>query len=80
MRLLARLAVGAIGVYQAVVSPFLPRACRFAPSCSEYARQCIALHGIAFGAWLAVRRLIRCHPLNRGGYDPPPGSEQRVKA
>jgi putative membrane protein insertion efficiency factor len=59
-------------LYQRLVSPLLPAACRFAPTCSEYARQAVLEHGLARGAWLAVRRLGRCHPFNPGGYDPPP--------
>jgi putative membrane protein insertion efficiency factor len=68
----ARLATAAIVAYQRVVSPWLPRACRFAPTCSEYARQAIAEHGVIQGGRLAAWRLMRCHPFNPGGYDPPP--------
>ena len=68
----ARAAAGAIVVYQRVVSPWLPRACRFAPTCSEYARVAIGEHGLLRGGLLAVTRLVRCHPFNPGGYDPPP--------
>ena len=62
--------------YQRVVSPWLPRACRFAPTCSEYARLAIVEHGHARGGWLAAIRLARCHPFNPGGYDPPPMRER----
>ena len=62
--------------YQRVVSPWLPRACRFAPTCSEYARLAIVEHGLARGGWLAATRLARCHPFNPGGYDPPPMRER----
>ncbi len=72
MSLAARLAVGALGAYQRLVSPLLPRACRFAPTCSEYARLAVLEHGVARGAWLSVRRIVRCHPFHPGGYDPPP--------
>lgn len=58
--------------YQRFVSPFLPRACRFAPSCSEYARQALLQHGVVRGSWLAARRVMRCHPFHLGGYDPLP--------
>lgn len=52
--------------------------CRFEPSCSSYARQAIEAHGAARGSWLALRRLLRCHPWHTGGYDPvPPGPPQR---
>lgn len=64
--------VAVISMYQRFVSPVLPRACRFAPTCSEYARRAVAEHGVGRGAWLAVGRLARCHPFHPGGYDPPP--------
>ena len=62
--------------YQRIVSPWLPRACRFGPTCSEYARLAIVEHGLARGGWLAAIRLARCHPFNPGGYDPPPMRER----
>jgi putative membrane protein insertion efficiency factor len=68
----ARLAVGLVRVYQYAVSPLLPRSCRFAPSCSEYAAEAITETGAGRGILLAVRRIARCHPFNPGGYDPPP--------
>ncbi len=71
--LLARICILAIRVYQWVIGPMLPRVCRFAPSCSEYAAEAIASHGIAIGLWLATRRLLRCHPWGGSGYDPVPG-------
>ena len=60
----------AIRGYQRAVSPYLPRSCRFRPTCSEYAREAIERFGAARGSWLAVRRLLRCHPFHPGGYDP----------
>jgi uncharacterized protein len=68
-------AAAVIGAYQRLVSPFLPRACRFAPTCSEYARQAVLEQGLRRGVWLAVRRVARCHPFHPGGYDPPPARE-----
>ena len=68
----ARVATLAIVVYQRLVAPVLPPACRFAPTCSEYARQAILQHGLLRGLWLAIRRLARCHPFHPGGWDPPP--------
>lgn len=59
-----------IRVYQRTLSRILPPACRFHPSCSQYAYDAIALHGGARGTWLAARRLLRCHPFHPGGYDP----------
>lgn len=69
----AHLLVGAIGLYKRFLSPLLPSACRFYPSCSEYAIQAIETHGALRGLWLGTRRLARCQPFARGGYDPVPG-------
>jgi uncharacterized protein len=73
---LARVAAALMVVYQRLVSPMLPRACRFAPTCSEYARLALLEHGVRRGTWLALKRLARCHPFNPGGYDPPPVRER----
>ena len=70
---LARTAVlGSLRAYKAVVSPWLPAACRFAPSCSEYAAEAVRRAGVLRGGWLALRRLLRCHPFSAGGFDPVP--------
>jgi uncharacterized protein len=61
-----------IRFYQYAISPFLGRSCRFHPSCSEYAVESLQRHGVIKGLWLAVRRVGRCHPWHRGGYDPVP--------
>jgi putative membrane protein insertion efficiency factor len=61
-----------IRVYQRVISPLLPPACRFYPSCSAYGYEAIRQYGIARGGWLTVRRLARCQPFCSGGYDPVP--------
>jgi uncharacterized protein len=58
--------------YRLLVSPLLPRACRFHPSCSEYAEEALARHGAWRGTWLAARRVCRCAPWHPGGYDPVP--------
>ena len=58
--------------YKRWISPMLPHACRFVPTCSEYALEAVALHGPLRGSWLAITRLLRCHPLARAGYDPVP--------
>jgi hypothetical protein len=70
--LLTTLLLGLLRGYQLLLSPLIGPACRFAPSCSEYAREAIALHGPGRGSWLALRRLSRCHPLGGAGFDPVP--------
>ena len=61
-----------VQAYQVVLGPFLGGACKFYPSCSKYAQEAIEKHGARRGAWLALRRLGRCHPFTHGGYDPVP--------
>ena len=61
-----------IRFYQIAISPLLGPSCRFTPTCSEYARQAILKHGHFKGLYLAVRRLLRCHPWGGSGYDPVP--------
>ncbi|MCL4490091.1 MAG: membrane protein insertion efficiency factor YidD [Chloroflexi bacterium] len=61
-----------IRLYQRLLSPLLPPSCRFVPSCSQYGLEAITHFGFVKGGWLAVRRIVRCHPLNPGGYDPVP--------
>ncbi len=63
---------GAIRGYQLLLRPVLGANCRFYPSCSDYAREAIEIHGVAHGSWLAARRLCKCHPYHPGGYDPVP--------
>lgn len=70
--LLARLLILPIRAYQYLISPLLPPVCRFHPSCSHYAVEALYRHGALVGSWLAVRRLLKCHPLHPGGYDPVP--------
>jgi putative membrane protein insertion efficiency factor len=68
----AKLLILLIRVYQVMLSPFVGGACRFQPSCSAYAVEAVATHGALRGSLLAARRLSRCHPLGRAGFDPVP--------
>jgi len=61
---------GVLRLYKVAVSPFLPSACRYYPSCSEYIRQAVEKYGVARGVWMGVKRLSRCHPFHAGGLDP----------
>lgn len=72
MKLITKLALGLIRAYQVFLSPLFPNCCRFVPSCSQYAAEAIHTHGIATGLGLSLKRLLRCHPFHRGGWDPVP--------
>ena len=63
-------ALGAVRIYQRLLSPVLPRRCKYHPTCSAYAAQAIESYGILRGAVLAAWRLLRCNPMSHGGYDP----------
>lgn len=67
-----RLLIGLVRLYQYLISPLLGPRCRFHPSCSHYAIEAVETHGAWRGGWLALRRLLRCHPWHPGGYDPVP--------
>jgi hypothetical protein len=71
-RLLAALLLMPIRFYQVAISPLLGPSCRYTPTCSEYARQAIVKYGPFKGLWLAVKRVLRCHPWGGSGYDPVP--------
>lgn len=64
------LIAGLLAAYKRFISPLLPSACRFEPTCSEYMRQAVLRYGAARGVWMGIRRLARCHPFHSGGYDP----------
>lgn len=69
---LSAVLIGLVRFYRAVISPLKPPSCRFYPTCSEYALEAVRKHGPWKGSALAVRRILRCHPMNPGGYDPVP--------
>ncbi|GAB4295114.1 MAG: membrane protein insertion efficiency factor YidD [Myxococcota bacterium] len=69
--------IGLIRCYKTCISPFLPPACRFTPTCSEYSIMALKRFGVLKGGWLAVKRISRCHPWNPGGFDPVPESERQ---
>lgn len=66
------LALRLIRFYKRFISPVLPSACRFEPTCSMYMYEAIEVYGVFRGTWLGIKRISRCHPFNPGGYDPVP--------
>ncbi len=75
---MARVFLALIRFYRRAISPMTPPACRFTPTCSAYAEEAVRRHGAARGGWLALRRLLKCHPLGPSGFDPvPPARRSR---
>ena len=70
------LALKLIMFYKRFISPVLPSACRFEPTCSMYTYEAIETHGVIKGTWLGIKRISRCHPLHPGGYDPVPPKKE----
>jgi uncharacterized protein len=70
--MIARFMIRVIRFYKRGISPLLPPSCRFYPSCSSYGLEAVERHGAARGGWLTLKRILRCHPFCRGGYDPVP--------
>ena len=68
--------IGLVRLYQLVISPMLPRSCRFFPSCSQYMIDAITIHGPVRGIWMGVKRILRCQPLCKGGFDWVPVGEK----
>ena len=67
-----RTAMTLLRFYKRQISPCLPPSCRFIPTCSEYAMQAVEKYGAVKGGWLAAKRIVRCNPFCKGGYDPVP--------
>lgn len=67
-----RIVLGLLTYYKVCLSPWLPSACKFYPTCSMFAQEAVRLHGVKRGSWMALKRLGRCHPFTRGGFDPVP--------
>jgi uncharacterized protein len=67
-----KIALGAVRFYQRYLSPALGNSCRYYPSCSQYTYQAIERYGVLRGSWLGIRRISRCHPWSKGGFDPVP--------
>lgn len=66
-----------IGLYQKAISPYLPKCCRFTPTCSQYALEAYRIHGFWKGSGLTIWRLLRCQPFCRGGWDPVPPAKAK---
>lgn len=72
------LIIGLIKGYQYLISPLLPKSCRFLPTCSEYGLEALRQYGLIKGSWLTGKRLCRCHPWGGSGYDPVPLKNKNV--
>jgi putative membrane protein insertion efficiency factor len=71
-RILIIIMIIPVKIYQLMISPLMPASCRHIPTCSQYAIDAIKIHGVFAGTWLAVKRVLRCHPWGTHGYDPVP--------
>lgn len=67
--------IGFILFYQKLISPLLPKTCRFYPTCSHYGIEAFKMHGFFYGMYLTVKRILKCNPFFEGGYDPVPGKK-----
>jgi len=77
--MMRKIFIGLIRFYQYVISPYIPPHCRYTPTCSTYAVEAIHEFGAWRGAWVALRRIGRCHPWQEGGYDPLPENPKKIK-
>lgn len=69
-QLAKKMVAGSLRAYKWALSPMFPPSCRYVPSCSEYAMEAVERYGALRGSWIALRRILRCHPFVKGGYDP----------
>ena len=67
-----------IGVYRYLISPILGPSCRFSPTCSEYAQTAVMRFGVFKGSWIAIKRIVSCHPWGKSGYDPVPDKKTKI--
>lgn len=72
-----KIIIGLIRGYQLFISPMKPPSCRFSPTCSAYSIEAIEKHGILKGTYLALKRILKCHPFHEGGYDPVPEKTEK---
>lgn len=75
--LLGQLVLIPIKMYQLLISPWMRPSCRYYPSCSHYAKGAIEHFGVFYGLWMALKRILRCHPWSSGGYDPVPHNDEK---
>src|SRR5690625_2337790 len=71
-RVMVMILQGPVLFYRKLISPLFPPTCRFAPTCSQYVLEALEVHGPLKGTWLAMKRIVKCHPFHSGGYDPVP--------
>jgi len=71
--------IGLVRLYQLIISPWMPSRCRYHPTCSQYSIEAFKKHGAFKGLWLTIKRIGRCHPWSKGGYDPVPESKNQQK-
>jgi hypothetical protein len=76
-RILRKIFILPVIFYQYALSPLLPSACRYTPTCSQYTKEAIMTHGVLKGIWLGTKRIARCHPWGGFGYDPVPPKEHK---
>ncbi len=74
--MLKKIIILLISGYRRLISPLFPPSCRFQPTCSQYAMEAIEKFGAFRGSWLAIKRILRCHPFHPGGYDPVPSDKE----